>query len=200
MIQSKPAIVLAALLLTGCGMADKSKKEEFYTSGSREADQRAEQRIAKEQQFHGKGEGDGKTADSKKSLYNRLGGEKGIADIVDDFVNRALADPRVNWQRKGVSSGMLRHKSMEWDASVEHIAVLKKHITQFLNLATGGPSKYDGLEMKDAHKGMHITNAEFDASVGDLKTTLDKRGVAVDDQKELLAIIESTRPQIVEQR
>ena len=54
--------------------------------------------------------------------------------------------------------------------------------------------------MKAAHKGLHITNAEFDASVGDLKTTLDKRGVAVDDQKELLAIIESTRPQIVEQR
>src|SRR5207244_7885924 len=139
-------------------------------------------------------------ADSKKSLYSHLGGEKGIADIVDDFVNRALADPRVNWQRKGVRSGglTLRTKSMEWDASPEHVAVLKKHITQFLNLATGGPSKYDGLEMKDAHKGMRITNAEFDASVGDLKTKLDKRGVAVDDQKELLAIMQSTRPQIVE--
>src|SRR5205823_4526818 len=104
MMKSKVTIVLAALFLIGCGMADKSKKEEFFTSGSREADQRAEQRVAKEQQFHGKGEGDGKTVDSKKSLYARLGGDKGIADIVEDFVNRALADPRVNWQRKGVSS------------------------------------------------------------------------------------------------
>jgi hemoglobin len=194
------AAILMTMLLIGCGMADKAKKDEFFTSGSREADQRAEQRVAKEQQFHGKGEGDGKTADSKKSLYTHLGGEKGIADIVDDFVNRALADPRVNWQRKGVSSGVLRRKAMEWDASPEHVTVLKKHITQFLTLATGGPAKYDGLEMKDAHKGMRISNAEFDAAIGDLKATLDKIGLAVGDQKELLAIVESTRPQIVEQR
>jgi len=54
--------------------------------------------------------------------------------------------------------------------------------------------------MKDAHKGMKITNAEFDAAVGDLKATLDKMQLPNDDQKELLAIIESTRPQVVEQR
>src|SRR5438105_11863422 len=113
---SRIALICATMLLVGCGSHDKSKKDEFYTSGNREADQRAEQRVAKEQQIHGKGEGDGKAAPGKKSLYARLGGEQGIGNIVDDFVNRALADPRVNWQRKGVSSGTLRRKSMEWDA------------------------------------------------------------------------------------
>ncbi len=77
---------------------------------------------------------------------------------------------------------------------------LKKHITQFITLSTGGPSFYDGKEMKQAHTGMHITNAEFDASVGDLKATLDKVRVADKEQRELLAIIESTRTQIVEER
>ena len=54
--------------------------------------------------------------------------------------------------------------------------------------------------MKEVHQGMKITNAEFDASVGDLKVTLDKFSVGTEEQKELLSIIESTRTQIVEER
>ena len=54
--------------------------------------------------------------------------------------------------------------------------------------------------MKSAHTGMQITNTQFDASVGDLKATLDKLQIPTAEQKELLAIIESTRPQIVEVR
>ena len=44
---------------------------------------------------------------------------------------------------------------------------------------------------------MRITNPEFDAAVGDLKATLDKLQIPNTEQKELLAIVESTRPQIV---
>jgi hemoglobin len=80
------------------------------------------------------------------------------------------------------------------------VAKLKKHVGQFLALATGGPTTYEGAEMKNVHAGMHIANPEFDAAVGDLKATLDKLRVPTDEQKELLAIIESTRPQVVEQR
>jgi hemoglobin len=73
-------------------------------------------------------------------------------------------------------------------------------LIQFLALATGGPAHYEGKEMKQAHAGLHISNPEFDASLGDLKASLDKLGIAVKEQKELLAVIESTRPQIVEER
>jgi hemoglobin len=138
-----------------------------------------------------------------KSLYDRLGGDKRIATIVDDFVTRAMADPRVNWERTGVTVGgftMHRNKSMQWDANPGNVAQLKKHIVQFISLSTGGPAFYDGLEMKKAHTNMHITNAEFDAAVGDFKASLDKLQVPNKEQKELLAIIESTRPQIVEER
>ena len=54
--------------------------------------------------------------------------------------------------------------------------------------------------MKHAHAGLHITNDEFDASVGDFKATLDKLKVPNTEQKELLAVIETTRPQIVQER
>jgi hemoglobin len=47
---------------------------------------------------------------------------------------------------------------------------------------------------------MHISNPEFDAALGDLKASLDRQQVPNKEQKELLAIIESTRPQIVTEK
>src|SRR5437763_4663013 len=109
--------------------------------------------MAQTEQIHGSGEGTGEKKEEKKSLYDRLGGEKGMTAIVDDFVTRMLADPRVNFERKGVKQGGVsihRGRSEEWNASSENVAQLKKHFVQFLSLSTGGPSFYDGREMKSA--------------------------------------------------
>src|SRR2546427_2900055 len=38
-----------------------------------------------------------------RSLYDRLGGEKAIRAVVEDFVPRAAADEKVNFTRKGVA-------------------------------------------------------------------------------------------------
>ncbi len=195
-------VVPALLLAAGCGSAEK-KDRDFFTSGNREADQRAEQRVAKVEQLRGGDEGGDKQGDVKKPLYDRLGGEEGIKLIVGDFVSRALNDPRVNWDRTGVKSGGFLGfggSSKQWTASPENIERMKKHIAQFIGLATGGPPTYEGKDMKASHAGMRISNAEFDASIGDLKATLDNLAVPTDEQKELLAIVESTRPQVVEER
>jgi hemoglobin len=207
-----------ALACAGCGAGKAQQKStDFFTSGDREADQRADQRMAQTEQLRGGGQGSGEKASAKvttdgkavakadqaKSLYDRLGGETQIKAIVDDFVTRALADPRVNWERKGVKMGgfsLSRGKSMEWNANEYNVAQLKKHLVQFVTLSTGGPAFYDGREMKDAHANLHISNPEFDATVGDLKASLDKLQVPNKEQKELLAIIESTRPLIAEER
>jgi hemoglobin len=212
-------VILALFILatTGCGGGPaQKKKEDFFTSGSREADQRASQRMARDEQLTGAGEGAGEKdvkkakpgeetaaqVPTKQSLFERLGAEKGIAAIIEDFTPRALEDPRVNWQRKGVTSGgvLRRDRSVTWNASQQNIDRLKKHMVQFLSLATGGPSNYEGKQMKGTHAAMKITNAEFDAVIGDLKATLDKLRIPNQEQKELLAIIESTRPQIVTER
>lgn len=126
-----------------------------------------------------------------------------LAKIVNDFVDRAIADPRVNWERKDVKRGgftLRRGKSVEWSASEENVKNMKTHIVQFLSVATGGPAKYEGRDMKEVHANMRISNAEFDASIGDLKATLDKLAVSTPEQKELIAILESTRPQVVGER
>lgn len=204
-------IVTAAVglgALGGCGGSKATKKQDdFFTSGSREADQRASQRMAKEQQLAGKAqdkkkEGDNAQAAARQTLFARLGGEQGIAAIVEDFTARVLADPRVNWERKGVKRGGLfsRDETVAWNPTPQNVARLKTHLVQFLSVATGGPPKYGGKEMKAAHADMRIGNPEFDAAVGDLKASLDKLRIPDAEQKELLAVVESTRPQIVTER
>ncbi len=205
-------LCFALVVVLGCGTAKKeNKRNEFFTSGNREADQRASQRMAKAEQLAGSGEGGGEKkdkagdekAEQKRSLYERLGAEQGLTKIVDDFMARALQDPRVNWERKGVKRGGFHfgaNKSVEWNPSAENVARVKKHLIQFFSLATGGPPEYQGKDMKSAHADMHISNAEFDAAVGDLKASLDNLQVQNREQKELIAIVESTRPQIVTQR
>ena len=222
-------VVLA--IAAGCGgKAVQKKNSDFFTSGSREADQRASQRMAKEEQLSGTGEGAGEKnvkkaqvaesntnsmargtngtnvaaqAQGKLSLYDRLGREAGISNIVADFTPRAMQDPRVNWDRKDVKQGgfsVHAGKSVTWDASEQHVQVLQTHLVQFLTLATGGPAHYEGKEIKTSHADMHISNPEFDAVMGDLKASLDRLRIPNTEQKELLSIVESTRPLIVTER
>jgi hemoglobin len=116
-----------------------------------------------------------------KSLYERLGGKAGITAVVDDFVARVAADNRINGFF--AKTDIPRLKSMLVDQICE---------------ASGGPCKYTGRDMKTAHRGMGVTNAAFDALVGDLVATLDKFKVGAGEQKELLSVLGPMRADIVE--
>ena len=126
------------------------------------------------------------------TLYDRLGGEPAIRAVVDDFVPRAAADEKVNFTRKGTPH--------EWQATPQNVARFKERLVQFIGVATGGPQKYEGQDMGTAHRGMKITDAEFDALARDLKLSLDKLNVPATEQKELLEIVGSTRGVIVEKQ
>jgi hemoglobin len=198
------SLALAALLLAACsGDQGLRRPDEFHTSGSREADQRAEQRILKDEQMRDAGAEEGAGAHKPVPLYERLGGDSGVRQIVSDFVDRVLVDPRANWKRTSVKSGGifgLGGKSAEWPAAPEQIELLKEHLVQFVAVASGGPPTYEGRDLKSVHKGMRITNAEFDATIGALKVSLDKLEVGMAEQKELLALFESARPQVATKR
>jgi len=131
-------------------------------------------------------------SNAPKPLYDRLGGDVMISAIVEDFVGRAASDPRVNFSRKGTSA--------EWQVTPENVNRLKVHLTEFLDAATGGSEEYEGRDMRTVHAGMHITNAEFDAIEGDLAKSLAKYDVPVKETSEVMAIVEGTRKDIVEQK
>jgi hemoglobin len=123
---------------------------------------------------------------AKVSLYERLGGESAIKKVVDDFVAEMVADPKIREPHK-------KHFMDE-----EHVPELKKKLVDQIGEATGGPQKYTGRNMKDAHKGQGITNADFDATVAVLIRVLDKNKVGAVEKDELLALLGPMRKDVVE--
>jgi hemoglobin len=124
-----------------------------------------------------------------KSLYDRVGGEKAIRMVVDDFVALAAPDPKVDFTRGG-----------KWQASDAAVKTLKDHLVNMLGSAFGGPQKYTGRTMKVAHQGMGITQAQFDAIAGHLKAALEKHKVGAGEIGEIMKIAASTAPDIVEKK
>jgi hemoglobin len=118
-----------------------------------------------------------------KSLYDRLGGKAAITAVVDDFVGRVAADVRIN--QKFAKSDIPRVKTMLVDQICE---------------ATGGPCKYTGRSMADAHRNMAVTEGEFDALVADLVATLNQFKVPEPEQKELLTTLAAMKRDIVGKR
>jgi hemoglobin len=189
-------MALAALLglaVPGCGFG-KSGDDEMPTSGDPEADRRADMRVGSDDDRKKGSEKDDRT------LYERLGGGAGISKIVDDVTDRSLADPRVNFERKDIDTKWIGGKYEPWQPTPENVERFKRHMVEFLTLASGGPAEYTGREMRIVHKGMNISNSEFDAMVGDIKISMDKLGIASREKRDLLAIIETTRKQIVEKQ
>jgi hemoglobin len=116
-----------------------------------------------------------------RSLYECLGGKKGITAVIDDFVARCAADDRING--KFARTDIARLKSSLIDQVCE---------------ATGGPCTYSGRDMRTTHDGMSVTAGEFDALVADLVATLDRFSVPEGEKNELLGALAPMRADIVE--
>jgi len=117
---------------------------------------------------------------AKKSLYDRLGGKPAITAVVDDFIGNVAADTRIN--KRFANANIPRLKTMLVDQICE---------------ASGGPCKYTGASMLDAHRGMNVTDGEFTALVEDLVKSLDKFKVPATEKHELLGALGGMKPQIV---
>ena len=122
----------------------------------------------------------------KPTLYERLGGVYAIAVVVDDFIDRVMADPRLNANPKVDEA---HHKVPP--------AGFKYLVTEQVCWATGGPQQYTGRNMRDSHSHLDITPAEWEAFLDDFHQTLDKFAVPAAERQELLAIVQSTRGDIV---
>jgi hemoglobin len=76
-------------------------------------------------------------------------------------------------------------------------AGLKFHVTTLVCQATGGPCKYVGRDMKTSHAHLGIREKEWQAMVVDFRKSLDTFKVPATEQGELIAIVGSTKPEIV---
>jgi hemoglobin len=116
----------------------------------------------------------------EKSLFERLGGRPAITAVVDEFVNRTTADPRIKFRFFNTDP-----------------ANLKRLLTEFVCLATGGGVAYTGRDMATTHAGMDLVDDEFSALVENLAGALDKFKVPDREKGELLGALGPLKPQIV---
>ncbi len=123
---------------------------------------------------------------TQKPLYERLGGAYAIASVVDDFIERLLVNDTLN-ANAAINEARARVPK----------AGLKFHVTTLVCEVTGGPCKYVGRTMKASHVHLNITEKEWNAMVADFEATLNKFSVPAAEQKELIAIVASTKPDIV---
>lgn len=113
-------------------------------------------------------------------LYDRLGGQDAITAVVDDFVANIAADARIN----------------AFFANAD-IPGLKQKLVEQICAATGGPCTYTGKNMREAHAGMGVTEAHFNALVEDLVKALDKFQVKDPERTELLTALGGMKSDIV---
>ena len=122
--------------------------------------------------------------DSTPSLYERLGGYDAISAVANDLLPRLMGDDELGrfWQHRG-DDGIQREKQL---------------LIDFLCHNAGGPTFYTGRNMTIAHKGMRISESDWQRFLGHLRKTLDHFGLADSEKNDVLGFIESTKSEIVE--
>ncbi len=120
-----------------------------------------------------------------KSLFERLGGSPGIAALVEDIVSEHMDNP------------VIRARFQPLLDVPDQLAVAKKHLCAFLEAGSGGPQHYTGRAMRDAHRGMNISAAEYVAALDDILAVLGRHGVDGQTQNDVLAIAYSLKNDIV---
>lgn len=124
------------------------------------------------------------TVAQETSLYERLGGYDAISAVVDDFAPKLFTDPVVGKRFFGMS-----------DDSREGFRQKNKNL---VCIATGGPCKVISRPAAVTHGGLGIKASEFNIVVNHITDSLNKFQVPDKEQMELMTIVLSLRPDIVE--
>lgn len=118
------------------------------------------------------------------SLFERLGGMEAIMAAVDIFYDKVVADPLLAEFFNGIDMEKQAKKQMA-----------------FMAHAFNGPQEYKGKDLRAAHKHLvqnrGLGDAHFDAVAGHLKATLEELDVPADLVSEALAVVASTRNEVL---
>lgn len=115
------------------------------------------------------------------SLYQRLGGAKGISNIVDDVIAAHLNNPSVSTR-------------FEHAKDLNH---LKKMAHEFFCAGSGGSEAYTGKDMRSAHAGMNISEQEYLAVMDDIVSALTKNNIDEKSRNDVVAILYSLKGEII---
>jgi len=114
------------------------------------------------------------------NVYQAIGGRAAVAAAVDGLYGRILADPELSrFFPRGVAA---KHRA---------------YVVTILGEALGGPERYRGPDLATAHRGLGITDADFDQAAALLAETLDSLGVPGHLAGHIVGIVAGLRPAVV---
>jgi hemoglobin len=119
-------------------------------------------------------------ARSQETLFDEMGGKTGIDHLVDISVEKYLADPRI--------------KDIFSESNIDRI---RSELKDQFCVVANGPCRYTGHSMAAAHKGLHLTNANFNALVEDLQDAMDECAITFAVQNRFLARLAPMQHQVV---
>lgn len=102
--------------------------------------------------------------EKQATLFDRVGGEQGVKNLVRAFYDRVLKDPELAEFFEGASIDRLYRMQFEFFAA-----------------ALGGPVTYSGLSIHQAHYGLGVEKEDFSRFVNHLIDTL--KAFQVTDQE-----------------
>ena len=126
------------------------------------------------------------TAAQEPNLYDRLGGLRGITLVVDDFIDRLVANETLN-KNPAISAGRKSSPA----------PYLKFQVSQMVCEVSGGPCKHAGRDMKSSHAHLNISEGEWEVMAAEFKKSLDKFSVPAAEQAALFDIVGQTKSDIV---
>ncbi len=110
-----------------------------------------------------------------------FGGFAGLSKMTQDFVERIEKNPRTGRFFKGADNERLQ-------------AMLTDQFCDVL----GGGCKYQGKSMKEAHKNMSVSSADFNSLAEELQNALTAANVPFADQNKLIAKLAPMHRDVVE--
>jgi hemoglobin len=103
-------------------------------------------------------------------VYKDFGERDGLVALMNDLMVNLVDDPRTR----------------PFFADADQKKIKAELVDQFC-VILGGPCQYAGKSMKEAHKGLAIDEASFNALVEDLQRAMDKHHIPFRSQNKLLA-------------
>jgi hemoglobin len=116
------------------------------------------------------------------TLFERLGGREGIAEVVRQSLANHFSNPAIKTR---------------FEHALQSEDDLRRHATEFFCTGLSGVETYEGRAMPEAHAGMNITDAEFNAVLDDILAALESKGVGELEQAEVLKILYGMKPDVV---
>ena len=115
----------------------------------------------------------------QQTLFERVGGEQAINELIHEFYDLVLADPDLKPFFKNTSMDKLRRMQHE-----------------FFSAALDGPITYTGRPLSHVHHGRGITKHHFALYVGHLIDTLRDRGINDQDVQDIIGRINTYAEEI----